>query len=518
MTGNINGGDGNDTFNLNAVLTGNLDSGAGTNTFNSNKTVSGIVTVSGTDDWNYTQGVRLGTTVDGTGKLTVDNPASGNDITISNTDLDLSTLTGFTGDLVIGGTTNAVPITNATSITVNTQAINVDTAFTTAGSITLLAGDINLNESITTGITNTTNTIALIAVGPNFVPAVPGTPTGDINGPAAPSKTLTANNAILIASNTIQNSTNIELKLGNPAGSGEVDIATGSGDDLEFAGSSQFTDTTTSIDNLIATALSALGLNVTQAFSINPASALIGLETLAFIDVGLFEEELTLFGQIGTGIALSLAQCEEQEGCAPNVSENELNNLIEQLEARLSELERRLAEEAEPNVRATLEELIDGYNKELKGFREYHQQLQKFFSTDEEAEDLGEEGLPEEGGIPEEADAGEVARLAQVLETIKKRIEWLESLKGNPEERARLSESTGIDLTLETLETIIEAAKSEAAFIENRIRLLIEGTQAGLNPSSVFTAEARDYSSMQTLHYGENLLKLSDIQTPYNVY
>ena len=71
-----------------------------------------------------------------------------------------------------------------------------------------------------------------------------------------------------------------------------------------------------------------------------------------------------------------------------------------------------------------------------------------------------------------------MTRLAKVLETIKARIEWLESLKANTEERVRLSEITGIELTQETLDEIIESAESEAAYIENQIRLQIEGNEA----------------------------------------
>ena len=69
-----------------------------------------------------------------------------------------------------------------------------------------------------------------------------------------------------------------------------------------------------------------------------------------------------------------------------------------------------------------------------------------------------------------------------------------------------MGDATGIKLTLETLGTIIEAAESEATFIENQIRLLIEGREAMLDGGSpVFTAEARDYNSMVTVHYGSGL-------------
>ena len=82
----------------------------------------------------------------------------------------------------------------------------------------------------------------------------------------------------------------------------------------------------------------------------------------------------------------------------------------------------------------------------------------------------------------------EVTRLAKVLETIQARIEWLESLKADTEERVRLSEITGIELTQETLDAIIESAKAEAAFIENQIRLQIEGNEA-MNNDNIINEE-----------------------------
>ncbi len=93
-----------------------------------------------------------------------------------------------------------------------------------------------------------------------------------------------------------------------------------------------------------------------------------------------------------------------------------------------------------------------------------------------------------------------------MLEAIKLRINWLEGLKTNAEERARLSEITGIELTLEVIDTIIEAAKQEALFIESQIRLLLEGTEAQAAP--IFTAEARDYSQILDITYGPEYLNL----------
>ncbi len=146
-----------------------------------------------------------------------------------------------------------------------------------------------------------------------------------------------------------------------------------------FSGTSVSVDTVTNPDFeafIQSAAATALGLTVglTTTFSINPASALIGLETLAFVDLALFEEELTLFGTIGTGISLSLAQCEEQEGCAPSVTEDELNTIIATLKARVEELERRLVDEeskGDDSVQDELESLIERFNLELAEFQDY---------------------------------------------------------------------------------------------------------------------------------------------------
>ena len=294
---------------------------------------------------------------------------------------------------------------------------------------------------------------------------------------------------VIIAEDDITASDNIILAFSF----GEVDVAIGAGDEIEFNGASINSDNVTDADleaSLTTGSLLLAGLTagVTNTFSINPATALIGLETLAFVDVGLFEEELTLYGQIGNGIGLALAQCEEQEGCAPNVTEDELNTLISTIEARIVELQRRLVDEVNEGERKELEELIKGFDQELQNFLDYRQQLIEFLAAGEEEE--MEEDFEDEEGFDEDLDSlleesevtetevDEVTRLAKVLETIKARIEWLESLKANTEERVRLSEITGIELTQETLDEIIESAESEAAYIENQIRLQIEGNEA----------------------------------------
>jgi hypothetical protein len=216
-----------------------------------------------------------------------------------------------------------------------------------------------------------------------------------------------------------------------------------------------------------------------------------------------------LFGVIGNGIALALAQCEEIEGCAPNVTMEELNEFIEQIEARLEELLRR-ASEATGDEKAKLEELIAGYQEELENFVAYGQQLQEYLTVDEEDEEFDEE-FDEDFGV--EPDAAAIQRLAKILEVVNARIQWLESLKGNPEARAKLSESTGIELTQEALEAIIEGAKSEGKFIEKQIKLLQEGTEAKIETDPLFIADASDPRLAQVVSYGPSLLNLGNENT-----
>ncbi len=103
----------------------------------------------------------------------------------------------------------------------------------------------------------------------------------------------------------------------------------------------------------------------------------------------LFRRSLSLFGVIGSGIALSLDQCEEAEGCAPNVSEEELDALIAQIEGRIAEIERRLATGGIDA--ADGDRLLTGFRQELTNFRNYKQQLQDFAAAEEDfGDDFGD--------------------------------------------------------------------------------------------------------------------------------
>ena len=410
----------------------------------------------------------------------------------------------YRGHLIIGGRLTPEGILpwyhrDVTDIRVHVPRLTVSRAIETGGPVTLLGGDLDLNADIRTG-----GQLGLLATGPNQ-PGLAGTrgliragrrvrltvpPAGVPAGRPA---------AAFIAVGGFRNAFDINLRLGRR----ELDLASSQGA-VGFDPRSRFTDQTTDPDfrafvsrlGAVLGTSGSLNLQLAQAFAFNPASRLTGIEALAFIDLSLFGQELTLFGAIGTGIALSLSQCEEQYGCAPNVTLEELDTLIEQLTARIAELERRLltADEAE---RATIEAQLAGYRDELQNFVDYRETLRRYILAEEAADDLR--------ALPEAGDADEVARLTRALQGVRARIQWLESLRADAAERERLARTTGQDLTPARLEVIIEAAKAQATFIENRIRLLLEGTEAGLPEAPAFRAEAGDYESVDVAQYGQPL-------------
>ena len=420
-------------------------------------------------------------------------------------------LRGYRGHLIIGGRITPegtfpwyAPTVERIRVNVPVLTLNPPApgrpVIDSGGPVTLLAGDIRLNADLSTG-----GPLGLLAAGAN-VPGLTGT-TGLIdasNGPVTlrvPASARPASSSI-IALNRIRGANNIDLIFN----SGELDAALGNTANVGFGVGSNFSDNTTDPDfrafverlGLVLGANRPLILQFAQLFQLNPATGLVAVPALAFVDIGLFDEELTLFGAIGTGIALALAQCEEQDGCAPNITLEELDTLLEQLEARISELERRLTE-AGALDRAAIETQLNQYQLERQNFQSYRADLQKYILVEEEG--FSDEGLDELPGT--EADTNEIVRLSRVLESVRARVKWLESLRENPVERARLGQATGTALTPEQLENIIEGARAQADFIENQLRLLLEGREARLPQAPEFRAEARGYGSMDVAQYGE---------------
>ena len=413
---------------------------------------------------------------------------------------------GYRGHLIIGGRLTPEGMRpyyapSVTSIEVRARRLTVSRAIQSGGPVTLLSGDLTLNADIQAG-----GPLGLLAIGPNQAGLAGSGGTiragRRVRLSVAPEGVSGRPSAAFIAVGGFRDAVNLNLALAGR----ELDVAAGR-PSVGFDPASRFIDQTTDADfrgfverlGLVLNARGPLGLGFAQAFAVNPATGLVSVETLAFVDLSLFGQELTLFGAIGTGIALALSQCEEQDGCAPNVTLEELDTLMAQLEARIAELERRRGE-ADETERAALEGQLADYRREWRNFRAYRAELERYLRAEEAEEALPEglEGLP--GGA---VDTEELARLSRVLQGVRARIRWLEGLRTDPAARARLGRATGEALTPARLEGVIEAAKAQAAFIENRIRLLLEGTEAGRAVEGDFRAEAGRYESMDIVRYGE---------------
>jgi len=403
---NLNGGAGNDIFNITATVFGNVAGGAGDDTFGLagtglTGTITGTVdTGAGDDRWNFVATKSLASNLTGTGTLTIVRGGGGGlqDMTVDATDLNLPvTMTGFTGHMIIGGvmTPPTLPFTGTTTVVLNADRLTVNTPVVTGGAVTLLAANIDLGADITAGAPGVGGgTVTMYAFG-NNTNVGGGSPEGDIT--ALVPVVVTGSDATLVANNAFVNSSNITLELGG----GEIRIAKGAAAEEPQFQQGATGATGAELDTDTQAFIAAVGLNVQQvliAFS-NPGAALAALEQLVFLDIGLFEQELTLFGVIGNGIAMQLSQCEEAEGCAPSVTPEQLVELIAGIDGRIAELERRKA--AGEVDAATADRLIAGYQTQLAKFKQYQAELDAYLKEQQEAEleDLGEDLGGEEPSV-----------------------------------------------------------------------------------------------------------------------
>ncbi len=497
--GNINGAGGDDVINfIGGSLSGNVSAGVGNNTYMfTGGTATGVFTIAGDDTWVHASGVPLGSAVVGGADTSLTAPgAPGSDLTVGSLDLRLPTMTGFNGALIIGGTLTppSLPVDGASAITVNTDLLTVSDPVITSGDVVLLGAEVNLaptdraRPAIDAGGLGGDD-ILIIAVGETEG----GSGSGDIVGGSLPTN-IQGGSLTLIAVNDVIDPGNIEIRLGG----GNLQISLGQGNDAPLfllldATAIELDDPTR---NFIEVAFPDLNLlSVGQdAAQANPAGSFLGLEQLSFIDASLFQVDLNLFGSIGGGIALSLAQCEEVEGCAPDVTETELNELIANLQARIQELETRLQEQGPSGDEVEIAGLLAGYQDELDNFQSYREQLEDYYASEAELdEDLDDDffaQFADEGG---EGDLStQVQQLRDVLAVNQQRIEWLDDLKADPGARAGLSEKTGIDLTIESLDAIIDATRQAADFIDRQIKLLLQGTEARLHELAPLNAGTID--------------------------
>ena len=482
-------------------------------TFNSDTlTVNDYVLLEATGAISYP--ATITTSMEGSALAIV--PLEGAEQFIGGTDamaIPVAPFAGYSGHLIIGGSVEEIEtvegMADITSIDINAEKIILSGAgLTTQGPITFLAGDQELGADITN--TGTDNRIILLAAANATGFGIdPGTTAEGI---------IEVNNNITISGATehifvaVTGITNArDLNVVTPGGIGTVEVASRD-DTIQFGLGSRFESVADDARSLIFDRILTIfangnigSLTVTEVQILNPAADLLGQEAIGFIDIGLFEEDLTLFGQIGTGIALSLNQCEEIEGCAPNVTLEELDQLIAQLEVRLEELEHKLNDSTDTNEESTLQDLYAGYQQELAEFTGYRETLQAYFAFSEEDDDFADEFLDQFAD-----QSGSIYKLGIALEIINARIQWLEGLKDRPQQRDNLKEAIGTDVTQEVLQDIIESTEAEIRFIERQIKLLQEGTQAAINTVPLFIAEVGNDKPSQNINYADHLNSYQD--------
>ncbi len=316
--------------------------------------------------------------VDGAGSLTL-NPTLGRDLVFDGAagagHYNPAAFANYRGHLIVGGVLDPTtpPAEEAEVVAINANRITVAEALRSLGSVTLLASNIDLLADMAAG-PGVGGQITLLAVGDS---QLTGDGPGNITAGGAGLVTLSADSAVLIANNQIANNANIVLDLNG----GPVLVAVASGEDEPtFDPSSNATSQTfdPNLLPLIASLTNPLAVQAVQVIFSNPAAALTGLQNVQFIDLTLFEEELNLFSVIGNGIAQSLDQCEDLEGCAPNVTATELDTLIGRLERRIAELEG--VDRAEVNA------VLARYRTQLADFQAQRAALIEYQEAEEASE------------------------------------------------------------------------------------------------------------------------------------
>ena len=413
------------------------------------------------------------------------------DLTVGTGGLVVTDASGFDGHLVIGGRLQPEGIDpfyneGIMDVVIHASRLNIEQEVSSGGTITFLGGDIFL-----VGEPNlrSNSQLGFFASGsefdnpdtPNFREGIAGA-EGRFDATGVTNEvTLTATGGsnmpgvVIIAPGGLADTSRVVLDLRGR----EVDVAVASGVDsgIQFSLRSTAVDNTTDpfFESFISNFLSLFGLELdsAQTFSINPASSLVAVSEIAYVDVGVLEKELTLFGQIGTGIALALELCEELEGCAVALSEEEQQALIVELRERLEVL--RNADNPDEELLAEYEETLLAYEKNLADIVALREEEER---AEQEAFDelMASQDVMEMSAEDLRKRELVVGDLSTILDTIFTRIAWLEELKLQPELRAELSEQTGIELTLEVLDEIITATRAEYEFFTERVRLVLDGS------------------------------------------
>ena len=400
------------TFNGITDISGNVLLSSSTDIFDFNAPVTSNPATAGTDVLNIVPTISRDIFID-----LIDGPGH----------VAANRFNGFNGFLSIGGefipAATGAPVFDGDLISGTADQITIKEPLeTNSGNVILYGSNIvfdptNVFTDIVVGknappVNGGIGEVALIAIGDQLQPTNDGFgglgATGLIMAPAADEVTVRGGSALLAATDALENSENIILALGG----GPILVTQGPNAPSNVSFNVQSSanpnsgivpDSLNILQSVAGLVAIAQGIGVSSFSGVtgaqqsivtifNPAAVLTLLQAVSFLDASAFEEHLSLFGIIGEGIAQSLDQCEEAEGCAPSVTEEELDGFIAVLNDRISRLEGLLAAgeiDTEEGQR-----LLAQYRLELQAFLDYRTELQAYLArqeADEFGDDFGDE-------------------------------------------------------------------------------------------------------------------------------
>lgn len=147
------------------------------------------------------------------------------------------------------------------------------------------------------------------------------------------------------------------------------------------------------------------------------SAAILNKDEAAQADLSTLQNESSVFQSIGMGIALSIAQCEGVDLCSFTVDVDEIQELINTLDARIDSLILR-QEEAEDPVE--FDKILTAYVSERDNYTTHLDKLKNITSTLDEEVDLLDTLEPEQD-FPVEA-----ARDAELLEYVEDELSLFE--------------------------------------------------------------------------------------------
>ena len=316
---------------------------------------------------------------------TLDNPPDGADLVSLTRDGAgnlLPTLNEFLGPVLIGGTLfpaqerisdtdvsveSELPLSLQPSLAesdpaarerrVEVNRLRIEGDLETRGELYLAGSDIELAADLGVGVTTPGDLgsaagsdakVVLVAVGTaDQVDDEAGRNPGDIVvelGDDEIERTIYAGLGDLIANNGIQNADALVLNFDG----GVLRTAVSPSESGDSNPSLQSQVTPEGLTELLRNYLNVLNLDAAEFVVIlfNPTTQLSTVIGRLYLDLGLFVEELSLYGLEGSGLALFYSQCEEVEGCVPTVTLEQLEELIESLGDMLETLAVEVSTEA----------------------------------------------------------------------------------------------------------------------------------------------------------------------------